>query len=226
MALLTPESAEYSYTVASIAQAAKIGYQELPYHNWDHAQAVTVESRRLVGICAVKGMELDQFVTDASSLLHDYNYAMPLRPEVFRSRELRSSRAAGVILRLHHIDPSQIRHVQSCIRSTEVGVPCRSDEAKVVRRADLMNIAGDYSAFILNTWRLFQETKQLTGSIVPLKEWLKTSRRVLANYVEEDVRLDFEKQESAVCQFTVSALKNIWRLGHESETEFLEKLTD
>ena len=79
---------------------ARDGYTELPYHNWQHALDTRDEARRLVGYCQDNSLGLDGFVTEAASLLHDYDYHKRL-PASVRSRELRSSRAASAVLRAH-----------------------------------------------------------------------------------------------------------------------------
>lgn len=225
MALITPESSEYEAVISSVANAARDGYIDLPYHNWEHAVRVTLESRRLVSNCHSNGIELDQFVTDASGLIHDYDFHKPLNTKVVRSRELRSSRAAGIILRSHGIDSRQIEHVQACIRSTEVGKRCLSNEAKAVRRADLMNVSGDYVSFINNSWKLFKESHQVSGVTAPLLAWLDKSKQILTTYIDEDVRFEFEKKEGALYLFKQAAIRNITKLSNETEEEFIKKNT-
>ncbi len=215
-------SPAYQQLYDAVEEYAERGYVDLPYHNWQHALQTQLVGRSLFETCQAHDVELNPFVIDAASLLHDYNYHLPLSPGgTYRSKEIRSSRAAGKILRSFDIEPATIRQVQSAIRSTELGIPCRSIEARVLRQADLSNVTGSYGSFLLNTYRLFREAQQLNNKPPVLPRFIIGSVAVLSQYAHEDVSLGPFDQDP---NFMEAMFKNIDRLHQETPVSFMQSV--
>jgi hypothetical protein len=216
------ESQAYQKLHDAMADKARLGYIDLPYHNWGHALETQRVCRKLYALCKQNGVDLNPFVLDAASLLHDYDYHEPLpNSGRYRSKEIRSSRAAGKILRELDIEAPVIRDVQSAIRSTELGVPCRSLDAKAVRQADLSNTRESYPSFLLNTYRLYQEARILQDDPPSLPRFIIGSVAVLTEYAAEDVSLGAFDQDPS---FVEAVLHNVSRLSRESPVSFLRNV--
>ncbi len=220
MEIPTFDSTAYQHLYDAVAERAERGYVDLPYHNWQHAQQTQQVARKLFERCLTHDVQLNPFVLDAASLLHDYDYHVPLPAgSQYRSKEIRSSRAAGKILRSIDIEPKIIRQVQSAIRSTELGVSCRSLEDRALRQADLNNVTGSYGSFLLNTFRLYREAQQLNEKPPVLPVFILGSVAVLTQYAHEDVSLGpFDQNPN----FMEAMFINIDRLRQETPVSFMQ----
>lgn len=220
MEIPTFGTAAYQHLYDAVSEHAERGYIDLPYHNWQHALQTQHVARNLFERCSAHGVQLNPFVLDAASLLHDYNYHLPLSPEgQYRSKEIRSSRAAGKILRTFDIEPAVIRQVQSAIRSTELGIPCRNLHDRALRQADLSNVTDSYGSFLLNTFRLYREAHQLNEKPPILPVFMIGSVAVLTEYAHEDVSLGPFDQDP---NFMEAMFKNIDRLRQETPLSFMQ----
>ncbi|MBP7806896.1 HD domain-containing protein [Candidatus Saccharibacteria bacterium] len=215
-------SPAYQQLYDAIAEQAERGYINLPYHNWQHALQTQRVCRNLFERCQTYDVQLNPFVLDAASFLHDYNYHLPLASGgQYRSKEIRSSRAAGKILRSLDIEPAVIRQVQSAIRSTELGIPCRSLDDRAMRQADLSNVTENYGSFLLNTYRLYREAHQLNDNPPSLPRFIIGSVAVLSQYAREDVSLGPFDQDPS---FMEAMFKNIDRLSQETPVSFMQSV--
>lgn len=212
-------SPQYDALFDRIRELAEPHYVDLPYHNFQHVEHTRDVGLSMTQLCLDNGVNVSPFVVEAAGLLHDADYHKPL-PTHLRSKELRSSRIAGSILRTLGMPAGPINAVQEAIRATEVGKPCRTREAVIVRRADLDNTTSSYPSFLLNTYRLYREAERLTGSYPVLPSFLLGSVHALRTYYAEDLSLGpFDEMHEIE-----KALTNIGRLEQETALSFLQKV--
>lgn len=208
-----------------IAASAKQYYHELPYHNWDeHIMGCYPKAQDLCNQCEEHDINPDRFVVGAAFLLHDTGIA---KPEVmkFGSHEAYSAQIADELLSQHDVTRETIEAVRTCIMGTKLGEPCPTLESKIVRRADLANVAGSYKEFVFSTFKLMEEAHKLGTVQTSFSEWRKNTRAVLNGYLAEDLVLGpFDINEDGKCQFVAQAQKNLERFAHDSSLKIINTL--
>lgn len=215
-------SNEYVDLVQAFEQEAEKRYINLPYHNYGHATHTRDVSLALGLKCIENGVDVNLLALEAAGLFHDADFHRDL-PASIRSRELRSSRIAGRIMRQLEVPKETILCTQAAIRPTELGVKCTTPESKITCRADLDNPMHDYPSFLLNTYRLYKEQAYFNeGRLPPLGPFLLGSANVLIEYFSQDLRLGSFDSTSGFEQ----ALANIHRLQNETTVSFLSRVTN
>lgn len=192
--------------------------EELDYHNFDHALSTVNSALADFVLCRSNGLDPNLRVVVAAAAHHDNDYYKPLEDSGFASKEERSAFIARGKLsqerRGYTID--ELNLVQGAILATRLGEKPKNLEDKIVLRADIANIAGPYTGFLLSFWRLFREQQKLTGKFLPGTEWREQSVDVLLDYLNQDLSYgEFDKNPNGVCRFAVRALRNIGRLKAE-----------
>lgn len=204
--------------IATLEAVARPYYQDLPYHNWQHAKDVLRRSLAYADACEQNDHPVDHDAIAAASLLHDAAYW--LRPGIdheLPSKEAYSAWVASDELSKLGMPQEKIELVQQIILSTEKGKPCQSMEASCVRQADLANVAS-YNPFyfLLNTYRLYVESKQLEAShVVPIcfddfTRFARKSYETLTAYLQHDNSLgEFDVDNQGRNPFHNRAIRNV-----------------
>ncbi len=248
--MATPEQQEVWRDRETIEELARPHYSyesdegsiELPFHNWPHADYVTDKSLEIADNAERHGEQINVAVLVAAPPYHDADFFMkPGVDHPYSSKELQSSAVAQSDISLLGAPLEFVRHVGSAIESTQVGVKCTSQEARILRQADLSNITSWNPLVFLNgTYRLYKESKILSGqplisfSLNPdafIKDFVKfsgISYEILTAYNEEDISLgDFDRDRLGVSLFQKRAAKNIPMLVPKRITRILQsKLGD
>lgn len=195
-----------------LEQNAERHYVNLPFHNFqEHVREVRESCRQKSLVCISQGLSPDLDVIDAGALWHDAGYHVPTAEHGFRSKEQYSCSLADKDLRALGMPESKIAHVLEIIRSTEGGVACQSLEGRILRQADLDNLASSNPfAFLKKTLKLRDETKLLTGKEPSLVEFARSSYSFLQLYVSEDVSLgEFDRAPDGESWFCSAAKRNV-----------------
>lgn len=184
-------------------------YEDWPYHNLDHATKTMITALNYADECEANGVSVDRFVLIASSLYHDANFYKPLDTTQYSSKEDCSAAVSTHDLRILEVKPDNIKHIADCIRSTERGVICQSPEAKILRKADLSNLAGPFGEMILSSYRLFQEICQEQGFTKGFIDFLSAAKENVHDYLDEDISLgDFDRLNSGRAMWLNGAERN------------------
>ncbi len=191
---MTSNSFGLSLVGAAFHEQVDSHYVDLPYHNRAHADQVTLEAFALADYCEENGQAPNRLVLLLASQYHDADFHEDFDSSRFSSKERYSAYIASQELSKKLVPSDTIRQVTSCIRSTERGVPCESLEAKIIRRADLANLAGPLGGMLLSSLNLFNECRQISGIQTGWIDFLRGTRANIQDYLSEDVSFgDFDR---------------------------------
>lgn len=204
-----------------LARAAHKPETELPYHNFNHALTTRNVAMQICADLKANGVKIDEDVVEAAALLHDAGFGDVIDPKVFSSKEAYAAGLACDILLFLNVPEEKVVKVANSILSTEVGVTPQSNEAWVIRRADLNNVASTPQNFIKNNLLILDEYKIQSGKFPTLQEWTPICYKILSTYLEDDVIFgDFDKSSNGVSKFTETASNNIKLLLPENRDKY------
>lgn len=185
-------------------------YSDWAYHNLDHAANTMIKALDFADECEANGVYVNRFVLVASALYHDANYHEPLDTNTYETKEECSAAIATHDLTILGVDAATVEHVADCIRSTARGVSCKTIEAKILRKADLANLAGPFGEMIINSYNLFQEICAESGMSKGFLEFLGTVRLNIQEYLDEDISLgDFDRLDTGRSLWLSSTERNL-----------------
>lgn len=201
----------------SLEQAAEALYSsELPYHNFQHAQWAREQGKAIIDGCKREGILIKEAVVDLALLFHDAGYNENHKENGFETKEAYSAHLAGEALRHAGYESDLIRDVQDVIISTHRDASFVTNEAKVVRAADLAGIAGDYETFLENNRRLKKEAETLLGVKIERDEWKRKTEEIIGFYLQQDIRLtSAHEDEGGESIFHMKARENLKRFLQE-----------
>lgn len=198
----------------------------LPYHNWDEhiGQGLDV----IGNLCAqekTKGNPVNALMARIAYMGHDAGYSHDLiTPDIWKkhgSKEGYSAHITGTLLQDYGFKKPYIRDVQTCILFTRAGeqLPENTDEelgntARVVRTTDLSHVFGPYKHFVMNSFKLMEESR-MYGREPILAEFKHATRLILTRYLSPDFI-------PAGTYSTTDGMKNIERFCADSPDHLLE----
>lgn len=193
-------------------------YTDWSYHNLEHVNKTMFAALDFADECEANGLAVNRFVLIASALYHDANFHESLDSTQHRSKEEFSAAIAMRDLTTIEVDQETAEHIAACIRSTERGVICGSTEAKIIRKADLSNLAGPFGEMILSSYNLFQELCQEQGFKKGFVDFLSATKDNVRAYLDEDISLgDFDR---------ISSGRALWLSGAERNFTILHAILD
>lgn len=214
-----------------VARAQRYYDPGMEYHNFDHhVLGVWEEARGMAAYCEGQGVPVDLEILDPAVLFHDANVHRPLR-----KRYPTYERWAGAIARTEVMGMGYETHraeeVRKAIVATTFGVPPRSLEAAILKRADIANVGASYATFISNGVKIFREqmrTKGLSPTRDVFEQWQQTTCAFLLGHLRDDEPFgDFDLSPLAdvpMSPFKVAGLENIRRLTTETFESLLGKI--
>lgn len=167
----------------------------LPYHNWDeHIQTGMSAVSQICDAAEKDCKPVNAFMAKIAYMGHDAGFAHDLiDPEIwtqYGSKEGYSAHIMGTLLERYGFNEEFIGGVKTCIMFTKMGevIPEGISEelentAIATRMADLFNVYGTYSGFILNSFKLMEEDR-VYGREKSLDEFKKVTKFVLNNYMD------------------------------------------
>lgn len=197
-------------------------YSRLAHHNFDHAQRVLWDAMCLADLCERNDIAVNRKALMGAALFHDAGYHQKILQEDYRSKEF----YAAMIFKAYAegsdygMDEHDIYVGWHAIMATESKRVPLSIEDKILVRADIMNVGGDYETSVEPvTESLLTEEEQLadegedTSSLrLP---FMHRSITVLASYLVHDLSLGpFDKKE-----WFEQALSNVLRMIRETAAE-------
>lgn len=184
----------------------------LPYHNAEHALRVTDAARGILADCHAEGVTVDGTVVLAATLGHDAGYRTDPATVGCRTREEYAAQLTAGVLLAAGWAAGRVDAVTAAILATHAAAAPSSTEEKVVRAADLAELAADYDRFAVNSELLSAEAELLSGSPISAAQWRNGAIRVLCGYLSEDIRITAAHDDAdGVSRFHRAALANLHR---------------
>ncbi|HEX5743957.1 MAG TPA: hypothetical protein VFX84_00690 [Candidatus Saccharimonadales bacterium] len=204
-------------------------YIDLAHHNFDHAQRVLWDAMCLADACEGNGIEVNRKALIGAALFHDAGYYQRAALDDTASKEAYAARIlrAYATQQEYGMSTEDIVVGIQAILSTEVERVPVSIEDKILVRADLMNIGGDYKTSVTpTTERLLEEARVLEGTSddpAPGRlPFMHRSIRVIAGYLVHDLSLGpFDKKE-----WLEQAVGNLLRMIRETAAEESRSASD
>lgn len=195
---------------------AKKHYSNLPYHNFDHALQVFEYCKQLIKRCEEFGISVDKETVLISALFHDAGYAEDNKKLGFATKEKYSVYLAKQELEKISYSKLQISGIEACILATEAETIPKTPEQKILRAADLMELAKDYSTFLKNNKLLKKEYELISKKKVSLEEWKANTKKIVLFYLGQDIRLTPKHDnEQGISVFHFNALQNLKKYFEE-----------
>lgn len=183
-----------------IIQLAKKLYKPLPYHNFEHVIQTVKNAEIIIDNYRKEAVPVNEKVVYCACIFHDAGYSEDCFKEGFNSKEEYSAFLARKTLRGFNEEEKIIDLVRSCILATHREGFFKSNEEKIVRAADLAEMAKGYDVFLSNNQKLYFEVKSMTGKEIPWLEWKNKTKDIVEFYLSQDIRLtsahDTEQGES------------------------------
>jgi putative nucleotidyltransferase with HDIG domain len=186
--------------------AEKLYSDELPYHNFDHALAVTAEAMKIVNRCETEGLPIDREVVRYAAIFHDAGYHLDHQKEGFKSKEELAAALAQRELNKIGLAQAIIEKVVQTILATHRQAQFESNEEKALRAADLADLANNFEVFLKNTIRLKRESELLNGVKLTWDQWKNETEKLINFYLSQDIHLTKEHEdENGVSIFHLKA---------------------
>ncbi|MBT6691598.1 HD domain-containing protein [Candidatus Parcubacteria bacterium] len=170
-------------------------YENLPYHNFQHALNVVAECQKLVEKCKTYDVQVDEQVVILAALFHDAGYHQDHEEQGFESKEEYSADIAEQELNRLGLETGVINLVKECIIATHRNKPFVLVEQKVLRAADLAGLAGSYEDFLYNNEILKQELEEVHQQEIGDEEWKDVVASLIKFYLSQDIKLTPEHDD-------------------------------
>jgi predicted metal-dependent HD superfamily phosphohydrolase len=181
--------AEKEVRNSSIERLAANYYIDLPYHNFDHALKAANVGLIISKRCLQEGLSINPSVVYYALLFHDAGYHENSKQKGFQTKEEYSAFLAGEALTISGIDENLVSQVKKAIISTNRDGTFTTNEEKVVRAADLAEMAADYSQFLNNNKKLKEEAELLGGKKISWEKWKLSTENTIEFYLKQDIHL-------------------------------------
>jgi predicted metal-dependent HD superfamily phosphohydrolase len=193
---------------------------QLPYHNFDHVMATYAAAKRIIGHCLQENISVDETVVEFAVLFHDAGYDKDYKHEGFASREAYATFLAEEVLSDRKIPESTIQKVKETILATRQQGEFTNVEQKIVRAADLDNMAGSYEEFRRNNLLLKQEAEMLGGKKITWSDWKRGTKNVIEYYLSQEIHLTKNyADEQGRSVFHTKTRENLERFLTDSDIE-------
>ena len=184
----------------------------LPYHNWDHAVRATRYGVELAHRCHAENVTANLHMIRYALWFHDAGYRTDEQAVGCATKEQYAAAIAAHEMTLAGHDLPSIAGVVGCILATHrLAVPV-TVEQKIVRAADLAELAADYTRFRINSEALRTEAGLLSGKEVSPVAWRTGSISVIVAYLAQDIHLTGQHDApDGVSDFHRKAVVNLGR---------------
>lgn len=162
---------------------------KLPYHNFGHVVTVIRESERMLERCRDEGIKVDEAVVYYALLFHDAGYYEDHTALGFDSKEAYSAALSEQVLKGRGVDQETVEKVKTAIMSTHMEAKCTCMEDRIVRAADLSELAADYSVFKRNTLNLKKELEISSNREVSWDEWKQLAVNTVELFLREEMKV-------------------------------------
>ncbi len=204
---------------------AKGQYVGLPYHNFDHAKEVMWDSLALGRLCIQNGIAVNTRVLAMASLYHDAGFHIDISDTEFESKEHYAAAIYQHSAPSFGFDEAEVELGSKLIIATKLGTKRESVEERIIVRADIDNVGGNYDiSFRAKSGLLIEEERLLAqqhGKKFNRLQFEANSIKALAVYMSSDLKLgDFDNG-----QWSSHAAINLQRLAIELARQQNKTLT-
>jgi len=162
---------------------------KLPYHNFGHVVTVIRASELVLEKCRAQGIKVDEQVVYYALLFHDAGYDEDHTALGFDSKEAYSAVLAEQLLKEQGVDQNTLEKIKTAIMCTHMDAKCISVEDKIVRAADLSELAADYMVFKKNTLNLKKELEMYSNRKVSWDEWKQLAVNTVELFLREEMEV-------------------------------------
>lgn len=218
------------------ADSEKTYVKGAPFHDFEHhAVDVLWSVMDMADTCEANDHLVSRRALVPASLQHDSGYYLDHSALNFDSKEALSKDIFLQNSPKYGLSKKETAIGAQAIMSTKVGIRPISLEDKILRRADLENVAGEYRIFRYRTRLLGKEALVLFGrqksDSVSIAE---SSLAILSEYFSDSLALgDFDVVKGGRSQFELRAIANLKHLAkdiaarkHESYKDVARRLGD
>lgn len=192
--------------------ASRFYNPKLPYHNFGHVVTVVRESEKMLDMCRQEGIEVDEKIVYYALLFHDAGYDEDHVSLGFDSKEAYSAELAEQVLKERGMDGELIKRIKTAIMSTHVDAKCTCVEDKIVRAADLSELAAEYKVFKKNTLDLKQELETSSNRVITWEEWKQLAVDRIELFLREDMEVTSNYLNNGESSFHKNARANLTAL--------------
>ena len=193
---------------------------KLPYHNFGHVVTVIRESERMLEKCRSQGIKVDEEIVYYALLFHDAGYDDDYIALGFDSKEAYSAELSERVLKGSGVDQEIIKNIKTAIMSTHVDAKCTCVEDKIVRAADLSELAAEYPVFKKNTLNLKRELEESSSRTITWDEWKQLAVDRVELFLREDMDVTSDYyDENGVSKFHKNARANLKTLLADDSEE-------
>lgn len=178
--------------------------KDLAYHNFNHVLDVISNAKKILDDCKKDCVIVDEAVVYYAILFHDAGYIENHFEKGFESKEEYAAFLAEETLRNFKFSDELIGRIKTAIVGTKDAGDFLTNEAKVVRAADLAGLAGDYKIFKENAKKL-------------RKEWKMNTIKLIEFYLDQDIRLTKAHDVNGESAFHKKVKENLKRFLNDPD---------
>lgn len=214
-----PELGLDQSTFYRMARDAEHKYADLPFHNFTHAVSDVLDKAiELANMCEENGTPVNRRVLTYATVRHDTDYHKSQDQRGFTekgepiSREMYSAVNAVHDAPKYGLSMEESMGAYTAIRSTQYDGPQPvSVEDKILVRADIHNVSGNFQDSFIHNTKLLREEAKIIANLNDEKfnevHFLRTSIVVLASFINKDLLLgEFDKGWSRHAIFNLNRL--------------------
>lgn len=184
---------------------------DLEYHDFEHTLDVLWSTMELVDQLEKDGYTLNRRVLVGAALFHDVRYGKPSKSAKPSWRERRSAKIFKKYAPEFGFSEDETELGYTAIRDTFYSRRPRTDESKVLIRADINNIAGDYASDLVRNTQLLHKEEKHTNKDISYRKFVRNSVRILTKYLDKDLSLG--ENDSTYKAWHAQGVRNVYRLA-------------
>lgn len=208
--------------VEEYAAAAELEYTDtLPYHNWNHAQAVIAGVEIIADKLSAQNVKIARNTLKIAAAWHDAGYHRNHAELGFNTKEEYSA-----ALLMDYLEDKPVTDIQKQLMRTAIIATWhlhpqqRTPNELILHRADIANIGGPTDVFIENNLLLWQESK-VQGHRYSWDQHIGQSsafvQLVIAEHAHESVLQNLDRDDTTIDvnrePFEQAALENLIALN-------------
>lgn len=199
-------------------------YTNIPFHNFNHALKKTRDAIKLIKRCNKYNIPVNTKIVLYAMLWHDAGYHTDAKSKWYATKEQYSAFIIDKILNKYKEESYIVKRVVNAILATQGDMAPRNTEEKIVRAADLMDMAWPYEGFVRDNRLLFQEYQLLVDPNCTRSQRKEKTQHIIEFYLAQDIYLTPEHDdEQGDSIFHTRARNNLEKFLHEDNSEKFDK---
>jgi len=188
--------------------AKRLYHPPLPYHNFSHARQVLTDANVILRRCHTENVPVNDSAVVFAALAHDWGYALDHTSIGFATKEALAAFFLGRALENLGVNEEIIKLSEGAVLGTAMDAAVISNEAKVLRAADLAGLAKDLPTFVHNNQLLKEEAELLSGKKISWSDWKTGTQKIVEFFLSQDIRLtSYHDDEKGNSRFHLAAQK-------------------